>query len=242
MGSAHGFVFTQLQSGTGSANVGLFRVNTGTIKNLTIGKSDYIAYESTYSVLYQVNYVEFGEKYESSVYVGGFVGSNTGSGKIEGCKLINVKISATLADENNNASLFLGVAGIAGSNSATISYCETLKSTLKLNCTETGNSGDNGYGYLGGIVASNEGGTVNECISEYNTLDLDIRGNGRDLGNKSYLYGYLGNIAGIQTNGYITLCSEKGNTIKHYMTQTAYTKSEYYEGNIVGKNENGVVE
>ncbi len=226
---------------TGTAqniNVGLFRTNSGTIKDLTIGKNGITSYDEKYSVKYNINYTEgSGESY---LMVGGFVGKN--SGTITGCQLVNTYINAKFADKNNDKTLFVYVGGIVGYNDSNgmISDCHVKSmSNINVEATAKTNSGDNNDGFLGGICGENHA-NIDGCSVQNTTLNLIVRGDGKS-GNKAYPKGYLGGIVGSQYSGTLSGFSVSGNKLSLDVSSGKYTDPIKKQGDIYGRFEGGKV-
>ena len=224
--------------GSGTATIAFIKNNTGTIKDLIIGKTGITTYDSTYSVKYNVSYTESGSV--SYLTVGGFVGEN--SGTISGCKLVNTYINATFADNNNNQHLYLYVGGIATINSGTITNCHVSNSNIDTNATCPKESGDNNHAWLGGICGKNSG-TLSQCTVKATTLDLDVRGDGFwDWGdNNAYPWGAIGGIVGEQLQGTTTGCTVSGNTLNTYGSSGKYTKPTIHKNDVCGLKTGGTV-
>lgn len=230
--------FSIEESGTAqNTNIGLFRTNSGTISDLTIGKSGVMSYDNRYSVKYNANFTE--SNYESYLMIGGFVGKN--SGTIMNCLLVNTYITATFADKNNNETLFIYVGGITGYNfsDGMISYCNIETSLFDVEATAKTDSGDNNNGFLGGICGENHA-TITQCSTRGATLNLIVRGDGK-LGNKAYPKGYLGGIVGSQYSGTLTNCYVGGNTLYLYVSSGTYTSATKKQGDIYGRYVDGTI-
>ena len=231
--------FNIVESGTASEiNVGLFRKNSGKIKDLTIGKSGVTKYDNKYSVKYDIQCTETYNK--SYLMVGGFVGKNQGT--VDGCKLVNVYVNASFADKNNNENLFLYAGGIIGYNysNGNITDCHVETSFFDVEATTVVDSGDDNYGYVGGLCGENHA-TIARSSVRGATLTLVVRGDGKN-NNKAYPHGYLGGLVGSQCNGTVTECEIGGNTLSIYGSSGGYTKPTVNQGDYFGRNVGGTVQ
>ncbi|MBQ2988232.1 MAG: InlB B-repeat-containing protein [Clostridia bacterium] len=203
-------------------NVGFFRTNDGTIKNLTIGTntknlSDFSGH--SVSIVSKVN-----EASSESVHsLGAIVGNNRGT--IYHCFVDNVLVNGELYDRNNNDSAFCKVGGVAGSNFGTIERCSVESSTVISYVTAKKDSGDNNYAYAGGITGYNEStgifedgklinGVVKDCVSFNNKLiRADARGDG-DGDNDAYPQAVCGGLVGDSRHGGVYNSAAYGNVVE----------------------------
>lgn len=236
--------FTIKRTGeTAGASVGLFLQNSGTIKNLTIGKEE-AHYDSKYSVKYSISYTESSDS-ASNLYVGGLVGKNLSKGTIENCKLINTYIDVNFYDADNDEDLKLYVGGITAGNSGTINNCYVTNSKIEASAKcSTENSGDDNYVWLGGICGINNS-TINNCTAKDNNLDLEVRGDGFYKfivdNNEAYPWGTVGGIVGEQKQGTTSGYTAINNTIKKYGSSGDYTHPTLYEDAVCGLKSGGLV-
>ena len=219
-----------------SGNFGFIIDNSGTIKNLNIGKYNVTTYDKEYSVKYYLSYDESADK-ESALRVGGIAVYN--SGIISSCRLINVRIEANMADVNNNHDLSLLLGGIVAKNTGKISDCRSISSSLNAYAAAKKNSGDNNNGWLGGICAINSN-EVYYCGISNTTLNICMEGDGAFF-NRACPTVHLGGIVAEQTAGSTLRCwYSSGNTMNINTSQSADTTE--YSGLICGKETGGEVE
>jgi uncharacterized repeat protein (TIGR02543 family) len=239
-GQSHSiYNFYILSTGTcETGNFGFIVDNSGTIKNLYIGKDGFSTYDKEYSVKYYLSYTESSDK-ESSLRVGGIAVFN--SGIINDCRLINAKIEANMADVNNNHSLSLLLGGIVAKNTGKLSGCRIISSNLNAYASAKTDSGDNNNGWLGGICAVNSN-EVYYCGISSTVLDIHMAGSGT-LFNEAYPTAHLGGIVAEQTAGSTTACWHSSDTTMNiHASSGTFTKPTKYSGLICGKETGGEVE
>ena len=208
----------------------MFRTNSGTIKNLIVGKQDIKAYDGQYSVKYDVNYVESNSAV-AILSVGGLVGENTGT--IADCKVDNVIINATLADKNNDKSLYIMVGGIAGVNKGTISGTYVRYCNINVKATAQTDSEDDASGWLGGICGKNES-TVTQCGLQFSTLGLEVSADGTQR-QHAIAGGFLGGIVGEQTSGTTSGCGIYQNTLHNIVGYGDWVYQDFHRQDVIGK-------
>ena len=230
--------FTINMSGTGSATIAFIIQNTGNIEGLVIGKSGEKLYDGLYSVKYTISYNE--SKSASTLIVGGIVAEN--SGTIKECSLENVYMNASMADKDNDEHAYLVVGGIAANNMANskIISCNVNGSKIIATMPVSSNSGDNNYGWLGGISGKNYG-TVNTCVVKDTSFEMSVYGDGclkyfgYDPVNDAYPTAVFGEIIGEQMDsGILENSVALNNAAKVHLSKGNYTHPTYYAGTIVG--------
>lgn len=228
--------FTMSKEGSGSGSMAFINSNSGTVRNLTVGKAGAALFDNRYSVKYTANRTESGSA--TSLYVAAIAAKN--SGTIEDCKVVNTFVSAKLADNNNNENLALYVGGIAAQSSGRIISCSVTDCyvTAAATCASS-DSGDDNYGYLGGIVAKNSGKIESATVSG-TTLDLTVRGDGY-IFNEAYPQAYIGGIVAYQTDGATLLSTVSENVISVYGSEGTWTHPTVHRGDICGKKAGGTV-
>lgn len=222
-------------SGTGSANVGLFRTNSGEIKNFTIGKSGVKTYDNTYSVKYSVYYSE--SSAETQLYVGGICAKNYGS--LTNCKVVNAFIIGQVQGINNNMTLFVDVGGICAGNSGVISQCVVEACHISGTAHASKDDGDDSRVWAGGVCAANWG-TIKNSGSKNTHCYVHVGGDGT-LTNKAYPAGFIGGVVAEQVAGSLSGCYQSGFTYNAYLSEGGNTKPSLYQGNIYGVHTGGTI-
>ncbi|MCL2751184.1 MAG: MAC/perforin domain-containing protein [Firmicutes bacterium] len=186
--------FDYLTSASVSDRIGLFRTNSGTIKNLKLSDCTVAAYYF-YGDL-------GGSTVFGNIYVGGLVGYNNG-GTIENCSAENMLVKATAGNAIVESmgvpttGFGLIVGGLTGfSKDGSIKRCYIQNSAI----SEIGTFAGLGsiYGYAGGIVGE-ANHAVTDCYSRNNALSVANKGAAImlfTLSINSRSGGLLGSIAG----------------------------------------------
>jgi len=234
------FNFKITKTATGIGRIGFIAYNTGSIENLTIGKSGNSSFDGSYSVKYQLSYTE--DKNRSYLAVGALVGENGSSGVINNCYAINVYFDATISDNNNNEDCALYIGGIVGVNSGTVKYCGTGSCKIYGVVKAKVDSGDNNYGDMGGICGVNDY-VVSYCAATNNDMNLKVYGNGTkdnycDL--DTNIGGILGYQRGLSGNSTISYCVSYKNTMEGYCSE-GYINDDINPGLVVGLLKNGKI-
>lgn len=189
-------------------HVGLFWNNTGTIRNLIIGKADYnynklgeenksnltgtnIATGVTgpYSVVIRATQNE--NNVDGRYSVGALVGWN--QGVIDNCRVENTYVYGCLTQKKGNTDGSYIYVGMVGTNAyfkeenaeqhnnttGVITRCVSTGNYFEAYATALKDSADKNHTYVGGI-AGRSSGKISHCVSSHNTLRSDARGDGID--------------------------------------------------------------
>lgn len=185
------------EQSNGDANMvlGLFKSNSGTIKNLNIVNS-------------QLTYIS---DISNEVTMGMIAGVNYGT--IENCTVKDSVLEVSIGDGDSGTdcrSVTLG--GIAGVNYGTVKdsfvTLSNIKVTVERWCSDVGvNNKDIGIEYVGGIVGkAASGGSVTDCnVNHMREIRLGFRGGMTNTGNSPVsqpkITLYSGGIIGVLDNG-----------------------------------------
>lgn len=221
----------------GMTHHGFIRQNTGTIRNLTIGKNGYIGQYPGLAGINKATGVTAQQfsvciklvQYETKVSnnrmsVGALIGWNEGI--VDNCHVENAYVYAQLDDRNDNDTSYV-YAGMVGTNhgNGIIVRSTVSNSYLEAYAVAKEDSGDDCVSYVGGICGRN-GGTVSHCASYQNCFRSDARGNGKG-DNKAYPVAVVGGIVGRVSNIHE---AQSENTRWHVDYSAAYSNlySVYY--------------
>ncbi len=246
----NGYKITNFKITVGSADVGLFGRNSGTIRNLGL-ENFYV--DVTGAVGFETSHLILG-------YAGALVGRNSG-------EIINCYATGNIS---SNGRLCAG--GLVGYNSGTITLCHasgdvTSSSNNRFvdsyagglvgeNCGAILNSyatGDtysssipanevgaarisNALSYSGGLVGKNTG-IIKNC---YATGDARANTSNSSSYHICYSYSYAGGLIG-DNNGDITNCYATGNVRSNASSSSGSSNAESYAGGLIGRNSNRYV-
>jgi uncharacterized protein YjdB len=216
--------------------VGLFPVNNGTIKNLTV-KNAKILYSNYKDGADQKENDKYKAKITSPVYIAGILTgrnapANGEGGVIEGCCVEDSTVEITLSTSDiggNKARVYSG--GIAGENSGDIRRTSFTGSNppdkpciWARSLMGTGHSGAETHAYAGGIAGYMSGGTIEDCYTTVNVESVSLCVYGGAGGNR-YVYSLSGGIAGMLFNTKISRCFSDGKITSKFESKEYKTVS-----------------
>lgn len=163
--------------------VGFFCTNSGTIKNLTMGRMDNTLVDG-YSAKVSSSAKE---SIGHTSRIGGLVGKNDGI--IDNCYIENVYVFGKLDDVDDNTTAYCLVGGLVGTNHKILTRCSAIGNNITATMGTVGNSGDDNEAYAGGIAGGNYY-TVKNTIANNNYIRAHADGNGTGGAFKRDNYAY----------------------------------------------------
>ena len=183
-------------SGTDNVYLGLFRKNSGTIRNLKLSSCKF--HVTGTDPLY--------------TYVGAICGVNLG-GTIENCIVENCSINSITGTKNNKETYSADAGGVAGANTGTITKCGATGNTIYACTSTSGWSDKKCYAYSGGIAGSNCN-IIDNCYSRSNTKIHALAYSDRSEWGENKAYPNSGGLVGFSwDNSQISNCIAYHNKI-----------------------------
>ncbi len=189
-------------------HLGLFEKNSGTIRNLRVGKAGFsvAAYDKKSA---QVGSEEGTAAYEN-LYTGVICGENFGT--ITDCVVENVMLNRVMKEQSDNTTSALNVGAIAGSNSGTVNRCTVRNTTIVSRLKAADKSGDINIARAGGLIGYMAGGSLSNSVVIDSSVSAYAHASGTGGGlfgigkNEGEGHAHAGGLVAGQYNGAINRC------------------------------------